>query len=96
MRVFVTKKPNETRRELNTRQAGKHAKFPAKMSLNSVEPQSASMDRRGVVGTRLSAQTWLRVVQTGLAGAPTHLGIAQIGFRRSTDGGGGFVLVPPR
>ena len=90
MRVFVTTKASESRRQLNTRQAGKHAKFSAKISLKSPIPQSATMDRRGVAaGTAFgAAQTCLRVVQTDLAGAPTHLGIAQIGFRRSTDGGG--------
>src|SRR4051794_24845395 len=90
MRVFVTKKASESRRQLNTRQAGKHAKFSAKMRLNSAVPQSASMDRCGLARYAAfgAAQTCLRVVQTDLAGAPTHLGLAQIGFRRSTDGGG--------
>jgi hypothetical protein len=70
MRVFVTKKASESRRQLNTRQAGKHAKFSAKISLKSPIPQGATIDRRGVAAGTASgaAQRWLRVVQTVSSG----------------------------
>src|SRR4051794_39259398 len=93
MRVFVTTKANEITRQLNTRQAEKHAKFSAKISLKSPIPQNAIMDRRGVAaGTAFgAAQRWLRVVQTGLVGHQRISASPKSVFGAAQTEGGGFV-----